>query len=81
MTAKVSLSRQASAVSILLDVIGGAKTKPKGSQLEMTIADGRAAEQSLIWLDNNKDVVVDAILGTTIGKAITERNDPGGNAA
>lgn len=70
MNAKVSISRQSSAVGIMIDILGGAKTKPRGSQLEQIIADARASQNTLIWLDVHKDAVLVAIGGETIGKAI-----------
>lgn len=72
MTTKISLSRQASAVSVLTGIVSGSgASKPRSSsQLEMLLADAQAAHDTLVWLDNNKDIVLDAIRGTTIGKAI-----------
>jgi hypothetical protein len=73
MTAKPSLSRQISAVSIMIDIFGGAKTKPRAAaQLELLIADARAAHSSLIWLENNRNMVLDSIGTETIEKALTK---------
>lgn len=73
MTATPSLSRQASAVSILLSIVSGARTKPRNaSELEMLLEDARAAERSMAWLARNKDAeLVDAYGGGTIGEALT----------
>ena len=48
MTAGISLSRQASAISVMIDVLGGAKTKPKPEQLRMLLEDARAAHATFV---------------------------------
>lgn len=56
MTAKPSLSRQASAVSILLGIVGGARTKPRNaSELAMLLDDGRAAADNANFIAANAE--------------------------
>jgi hypothetical protein len=75
MTARPSFSRQASAVSALIKIVGGARAKPRNpSELAMLLDDARAAERTLFWLEEHRDAVLVAIGGETIGKDLAGRN-------
>lgn len=56
MTATPSLSRQASAVSILLSIVSSSRTKPRNqSELAMLLEDGRAADANMYFIANHSE--------------------------
>jgi hypothetical protein len=78
MTTKPSLSRQASAVTALIKIVGGARAKPRNPSELALLDDARAAERTLFWLEEHKDAVLVAIGGETIEKDLTGRNSAEG---